>query len=189
MKRAETLKFCKTCTKRTFNSKSGIVCSLTNEIASFVNECPDYAVDYREKNEATKKISEEKASLGQQKMTRFIYIIISLSIALKALAYISFRIPLTTTILMDLGKLALQIGLLYTVYSGRNWAKYLLTGAYGIGILFILGSTDLFMLNPMVGIPTILALISLYSYGIYLFNFDKDFRDFFDLQEFKIYRR
>ena len=42
MKREEHLKFCKRCKKQEFNSKKGIVCSLTGEIADFENECPDF---------------------------------------------------------------------------------------------------------------------------------------------------
>ncbi len=42
MKREEHLKFCKNCTKQQFDTRNGIVCSITNKIADFENECPNY---------------------------------------------------------------------------------------------------------------------------------------------------
>lgn len=42
MTREEHLKFCKICEKQKFDPKKGIVCSLTNEVATFESECPDF---------------------------------------------------------------------------------------------------------------------------------------------------
>jgi predicted anti-sigma-YlaC factor YlaD len=48
MTREEYLEFCSVCKNRTFNPKQGIICSLTNEVASFAGNCPDYLEDERE---------------------------------------------------------------------------------------------------------------------------------------------
>lgn len=45
MKREEHLKFCKTCLNRQINFEKGLLCGLTNEMASFENECESYKVD------------------------------------------------------------------------------------------------------------------------------------------------
>lgn len=45
MTREEHLKFCTQCTKRNFNPKVGIICSLTGEVAAFQGSCADYSVD------------------------------------------------------------------------------------------------------------------------------------------------
>ena len=45
MNRSEHLKFCKVCTKRRFNSEKGLICSLTNDIASFEENCVDFEKD------------------------------------------------------------------------------------------------------------------------------------------------
>jgi cation transport ATPase len=45
MTRQEQLKYCKTCLKRRFNPKKGVVCSLTDEIAGFDVTCDNYEQD------------------------------------------------------------------------------------------------------------------------------------------------
>lgn len=41
----ERLKYCSVCKLKGFNPETGIICSLTNEVAKFENSCPDYTVD------------------------------------------------------------------------------------------------------------------------------------------------
>lgn len=48
MTREERLVYCKVCKNRSFNTNLGIVCSLTQEQASFNGTCPDYDEDARE---------------------------------------------------------------------------------------------------------------------------------------------
>lgn len=45
MTRDEHLKYCTICTKRKFDSKKGVVCSLTQEYANFETTCPDFYLD------------------------------------------------------------------------------------------------------------------------------------------------
>lgn len=52
MTRKEHLEFCKRCTKRSFDPKLGVTCSLTNEIADFEDECANFQLDETVKEEA-----------------------------------------------------------------------------------------------------------------------------------------
>ena len=45
MERGEHLKYCTTCVKREFNSKKGIVCSLTGDLADFDPTCNNFVFD------------------------------------------------------------------------------------------------------------------------------------------------
>lgn len=47
MDRAYQLSFCKQCGLREFSKHEGIICSLTNEKATFETECADYSHDER----------------------------------------------------------------------------------------------------------------------------------------------
>lgn len=58
MTREEHLKFCKNCTKQQFDTRNGIVCSITNKIADFENECPNYE---KEETKTVKKELNNKA--------------------------------------------------------------------------------------------------------------------------------
>lgn len=52
MTRAEQVKICGVCTNRSFNPKYGIICGLTNSVATFTSTCSDYNEDAQEiKNE------------------------------------------------------------------------------------------------------------------------------------------
>ncbi len=52
MDRTYRLSFCQQCIKRGFNPNRGVVCSLTNEHATFDKSCPDYEEDARAKVQA-----------------------------------------------------------------------------------------------------------------------------------------
>ncbi|WP_462251102.1 DUF4328 domain-containing protein [Ekhidna sp.] len=58
MTREEHLRFCKVCKNKKFDRDKGIVCSLTNEIADFENECPNFLADAEEIQKEIKKTSE-----------------------------------------------------------------------------------------------------------------------------------
>jgi len=45
LSRTEQLEYCKTCINRTFSSKVGIICKLTQEKASFNTTCDSYIAD------------------------------------------------------------------------------------------------------------------------------------------------
>lgn len=48
MTREDQLKFCSVCTNRGFNPKHGIICGLTNGVATFTESCTDYVKDEKE---------------------------------------------------------------------------------------------------------------------------------------------
>lgn len=48
MTREDQLKFCSVCTNRGFNPKHGIICGLTNAMATFTESCTDYVKDEKE---------------------------------------------------------------------------------------------------------------------------------------------
>lgn len=48
MTREEHLEFCLLCTKKSFSPKHGVICSFTNEVAKFENNCPDFLPDEKE---------------------------------------------------------------------------------------------------------------------------------------------
>jgi len=52
MTREEHLRFCKICKKRKFNPNKGIICSLSNEIADFEDECSSFEEDAKIKIKA-----------------------------------------------------------------------------------------------------------------------------------------
>ncbi|OJJ21989.1 hypothetical protein BKI52_08080 [marine bacterium AO1-C] len=43
--REQQLEYCKQCTKRKFDMNKGVICGLTNDIATFEESCPDYEND------------------------------------------------------------------------------------------------------------------------------------------------
>lgn len=48
MDRKEHLKFCSVCTNKSFNSKVGVTCGLTEQIADFEGNCENYIEDEKE---------------------------------------------------------------------------------------------------------------------------------------------
>ena len=58
MTREERLKFCSLCKNRKEDFKRGLLCSLTNEKATFEGECKDYVLD--ESEEAKQKRQKEE---------------------------------------------------------------------------------------------------------------------------------
>lgn len=45
MNRAEQVSYCRKCTNRKFDTEKGIICSLTNEIADFFDDCQNFNED------------------------------------------------------------------------------------------------------------------------------------------------
>lgn len=56
MELKERLEFCKICENKKFDSKIGIVCSLTDLKPIFISKCPDFIVD----NDQLKRIESSK---------------------------------------------------------------------------------------------------------------------------------
>ena len=63
------LTYCSVCKLRGFNIDKGIVCSLTNDVAQFENECADYDFDDLELERIKKSIKEKiKKNYNTNKM-------------------------------------------------------------------------------------------------------------------------
>lgn len=60
MTRAEQLKFCEKCLNRKMDPRQGLVCSLTNEKATFETECADFKLDERVPESVTIKNHDER---------------------------------------------------------------------------------------------------------------------------------
>lgn len=104
MTRQEQLKFCKVCQHKGFNPKVGIICSLTNEAASFEETCENYIIDeqvaalenYRKESKAKKvKKAKVKTKRDKEKLSiSDIYLILGFSIfttfLLRLIAYAEF---------------------------------------------------------------------------------------------------
>jgi hypothetical protein len=55
MTREERLEFCTVCTHRKLNLQQGLLCGLTNEVATFEGRCADQVVDEKERENALKR--------------------------------------------------------------------------------------------------------------------------------------
>jgi rhomboid protease GluP len=60
MDRTKQLEYCKKCTKQKFDSRQGIICSLTNQKADFENECEHFEIDKAKIVTETEKQKTEK---------------------------------------------------------------------------------------------------------------------------------
>jgi hypothetical protein len=63
MTREERLEFCLVCKKNTYNPKLGVICSLTNDVAKFEGNCPDFLADEKEVKLAENKRQEEEQGI------------------------------------------------------------------------------------------------------------------------------
>jgi uncharacterized membrane protein len=61
MNREEYIEICSLCLNRNFNPKLGLICSLTNEQASFTEKCLDYSEDEQEVRASERKKKDEIA--------------------------------------------------------------------------------------------------------------------------------
>ncbi|UII23394.1 hypothetical protein [Fulvivirga ligni] len=66
MERSEQLKFCQACLNRQFDINKGVICGLTNDIATFEGHCPSYAEDFKAAEELKQREAVlQDAAVGQ----------------------------------------------------------------------------------------------------------------------------
>jgi hypothetical protein len=118
---------------------------------------------------------------GKKKLINFIVFFIILSIASKIFAYSTFNTFTVGGMYKTVIGFILEIGLLYAVYLGRAWAKYILVLLLAIGLLFGLIQTIPLLKVTLLGL-IMFPLFILYAYGLFLLLVDKDFSSFFDYQ-------
>ncbi len=128
MTREEQLEFCSVCTKRNFNPKMGIICSITNEKATFDGICTDYNEDEKEKSleqmQIQSKSDYSNKSINKGRITLFIigglYLLVGI--------YEGFLMAFHT---IEFGLIDWAIGLLFLglgVWSYRDAFVALITG-------------------------------------------------------------
>lgn len=66
MDRAQHLEFCRVCTNRKFDTSRGLVCSLTDALADFESECPEYILDIDESVRLKRKQEERSQKLEKE---------------------------------------------------------------------------------------------------------------------------
>ena len=66
MTREERLKFCSICQKRQMDMQRGLVCSLTNEYATFDEKCTDFEAD---ETAIAKELTKSSVSLTKKSQT------------------------------------------------------------------------------------------------------------------------
>ena len=122
MTRQERLEFCKVCQHKKFNPKRGIICGITNDIATFEDSCNNYMVDEQitalenfrkekqeEKNRKKEKIKKQKI---KEKITRKdLHLIIGSSL------FATFLIRLVTYSKYLYGTLHISYYYLVIIYS------------------------------------------------------------------------
>lgn len=87
----------------------------------------------------------------------------------------------TEKIMKQIGRFILTIGLLYFIYSGKNWARIIVIILFSLAVV---GATiGLITLNTSLPfkIPLIVTIF-IYSLSIYHFAFAKSFKAFFEYQ-------
>lgn len=189
MTREERLKFCEQCTKRKFDMKMGLVCSLTGEQATFEGTCPDYDEDAEAKfnvenrsrslQYGTGSIRVSSIDLDRMKSEQSInYAITGGFLAAIVSALLWAMVTLATNI--QLGFMAVGVGFL--VGAGVGFFGQGLDRVYGIiGALFALFGCLLGNFLSLIGYIAqevqmdYFEVFSLYDYN-YLFE---DMVDFF----------
>ena len=75
MTHEERLRSCLICTNREFNPRLGITCGLTNTVANFENQCPDFIVDpiakKTEENSKAFAVENEKSTVNEARLVLF----------------------------------------------------------------------------------------------------------------------
>lgn len=179
MTREERLKFCKVCTNRKFDVKTGLICSLTGKIADFDETCPNFSQDEREnEKQTTDELLKQKAEVGKIKAIKLFIVMVGISFLFMIFPYLMHK-SLTSK---EIIRLVLTLGLYYAVYIGKNWAKKLLIVLLFIAILILLPSIIVLISTTLLGLLLLIPLFA-YSYLIYFLIADKDFAAFFEYQK------
>ncbi|MBN1990560.1 MAG: hypothetical protein JW783_14245 [Bacteroidales bacterium] len=183
MTREERLVFCKICANRKLDMSDGLICSLTNKVADFDNNCPDYDSDERAaKQELEKKKEKDIAEKGRRKTLNVFYVLIGLSIFVIIFSHLTFKPVNAREIAQELIRIGLEIGLYYAIFLGKNWARTLMTILYILGIILGFFSMIALLGKSPVGL-ILLIMILVYGFAVYFFNADKDFKTFFEYQK------
>lgn len=118
---------------------------------------------------------------GKKKVIFLIVSIIVFSIASQIIALATFKQFTVGRFYLAILRLLLEIGLLWAVYSGRAWARYVSVFIFSISLIFILVFSIPLIKASLLGLVMFPVFI-LYGYALYLLLWDKDFLSFFEYQ-------
>ena len=92
MTREERLKFCKVCTNRKLDVKTGLICSLTGKFADFDETCPNFSQDEREKEkQKTDELLKQKAEVGKRKAINLFIVMMGISFLIMIFSYLTHK--------------------------------------------------------------------------------------------------
>ncbi len=142
MTREQQLKFCKVCTKQSFDSKQGIICQLTEKRAEFKYECESFQEDpelklkfenSRLKNEATKNIASQGKRFANYILDVIFLFLFTIGFSIFISIVLSIVAPSSLYLLGNnralLYLMTLIVGMIYFVtlesLTGRTFAKFI----------------------------------------------------------------
>jgi len=183
MTKEDRLRICKSCSNKQMDMNKGLICSLTDEVADFELICLDFTHDKKAARQEEEKIQEKaRAEIGRKKTLTVLYIMIGFSLAVAIFSFLTFKPLNINEVVKEIVRLGLSIGMFYSVYIGKTWARTVLIVLLIIGILIsFVGMLSLLRLGP-VGLVMV-PVIAIYGYIVWFLFADKDFLLFFEYQK------
>lgn len=174
------IEYCKVCSHKSFDIKTGIVCGITKQKPTFTDNCPDYKPlkelvqkeekKMQSKNDARKGESKAKIALGLLLFICFVNTIANIFVNTSNL-----RIPSIISFIIIVG---LTTAILKGYYKAKNWLTFILI--IRIIFIFITLAGMPFFIGSIVIYTISIALITFYGYIVYLLNGDKQFQAFLE---------
>ncbi|WP_375579832.1 hypothetical protein ABWH96_01770 [Marivirga tractuosa] len=127
----DKLEYCKNCKNKFFDFKKGLVCGLTKEKPSFVNECPDFS--YQNYDATSLTHNPPKSLLVIQRIVLALFLIVFIILAITKLNS-GFNNSMVTIFMIVLN-LVLQIGIIIAIWNLKKWALLVLLGLIYINIV------------------------------------------------------
>jgi hypothetical protein len=118
---------------------------------------------------------------GRKKFLILLVSFLVLSVCSQIFAFSTYKQFTIGRLYLGILRLGLEFGLLWAVYSGRAWARYIAIAVFLIGGILFLAVIDNFIKASLLGF-ILVPVICLYFYAVYLLSRDKDFLCFFEYQ-------
>lgn len=120
------LKYCKVCINRKLDFQRGMLCSLTNEHASFDFTCPNFKQEELQQK-AKPTITSRKTYKGRSKVLVLLSILLTFSV-LQAISQLFIgKLSDGLTPFVRITQLVLFVLLFNAVYEGKEWGRTVLT--------------------------------------------------------------
>lgn len=184
MTREERLAFCRICTNRKFDMRVGLTCSLTGKVADFEEDCPAYCNDGGCVRPVIAKIEEKGvAAKGRRKALSVFYMLIGLSISAIVLSHLAAKQINEQDVVIHILRFVVEISLYYAIYSGKNWARRIVTVLCALGILISIFAMIKILSGSIIFGLLMMVPIFIFVFAIYCFYGDSDFKAFFEHQK------